>query len=154
MLTEAPTDILPDSVLTYSDCIAICDRAIASSEKLSSLINVSIVDAGGNALFFYKMPGAWEGSVDIAQSKAYTAFAFSGDKDKQGPLSTEELGKLSQPGKPLYGIQQTNTDKGIVIFGGGIPLYKNNKLVGAVGISGSTVDNDVEICTAAAGKLL
>lgn len=133
------------STLTYDECLSICANSMEEASKLKTLMNIAIVDAAGNLLFFFKMPGAWEGSVDIAQSKAYTAFAFSGNKDQQGPLSTEELGKLSQPGKPLFGIQNTNQDKGIVIFGGGVPLYKGNVLVGALGISGSSVENDIKV---------
>lgn len=144
-LTES-TDTT-SSILTYDECTAICEKAMEEASKLNTLMNIAIVDKSGNLLFFYKMPGAWEGSVDIAISKGYTAVAFSGDKDKQGPLPTDELGKLSQPGKPLFGIQNTNTDKGIVIFGGGTPLYKGNTLVGGLGISGSTVDNDVKVCS-------
>ena len=148
-LTETYDRASTSDFLTHDDCTSIISQAMAESSKLDVLMNIAIVDHTGNLAMFYKMPGAWEGSVGIAQSKAYTAFAFSGDKDKQGALSTEELGKLSQPGQPLFGIQNTNSDKGIVIFGGGIPVYKNSKLVGAVGISGSTVPNDVKVCTAA-----
>lgn len=134
-----------DLNLTYEDCINICVTAIKESTKIKALMNIAIVDRAGNLAFFYKMPSAWEGSVDIAKSKAYTAVAFSGDKDKQGPLTTAKLGDLSQPGQPLFGIQNTNRDKDVVTFGGGVPLYKSGNLIGALGISGSTVDDDVQI---------
>ena len=94
--------------LTYEDCIAICIKCLAESARLLTLMNISIVDESGKQKFFFKEAGAWDGSIDIAEGKAYTAFAFSGDKDKQGPLTTETLGTLAQPGKPLYGIQNTS----------------------------------------------
>lgn len=134
--------------LTLDDCDKIIKSAINKAEQLKTLMNIAIVDHTGNLISFAKMPGAWNGSIEIAKSKAYTAFSFSDNKDKQGPLTTEELGKLAQPGQPLFGIQNSNSDKGIIIFGGGIPLYKDNILVGAIGVSGSTVPNDIKVAEA------
>lgn len=147
-LNEVQEQTTDDCCLTLSDCETICSQAIKKSEDLNTLMDIAIVDHTGELLHFTRMPGAWVGSIKISQAKAYTAFAFSGDKDKQGPLSTAELGKLAQPGEPLFGIQNSNLDKEIIIFGGGIPLYKDGILVGAVGISGSTVDNDVKVAKA------
>lgn len=140
----------PSIELTLEDCAKITKQSIEKASQLKTLMCIAIVDCTGSLIHFSKMSGAWDGSVKISMSKAYTAYAFSGDKDKQGPLSTEELYKLSQPGQPLFGIQTTNTDNGIVTFGGGVPLYKNGVLVGGLGISGSTVDNDVAVATAGA----
>ena len=128
--------------------IAALNAALAKSRELKTAMNVAFVDAGGNLVVFFREPGAWLGSIDIAQSKAYTAVAFSGVGGD--PLPTDELGKLSQPGEPLFGIQNTNSGR-IVIFGGGIPVYTDGVLAGAVGVSGSTVDNDIAVAKAAAG---
>ena len=91
---------------------------------------------------------AWNGSKDIARGKAYTALAFSSDENA---LSSRSVGILSQPGQPLYGISKSNRNekKGIITFPGGIPLYKNGKLIGAIGVSGDTVDIDELIAKAA-----
>lgn len=135
-------------ILTTEDCNEIIKQSIDKANELEVLMNIAIVDCTGELMAFMRMDGAWLGSVHISQNKAYTAHAFSGDKDKQGPLTTEKLGELAQPGEPLYGIQDTNTK--IVVFGGGVPLYKGNVLVGALGISGSTVPNDIKVAEAGA----
>jgi uncharacterized protein GlcG (DUF336 family) len=92
------------------------------------------------------MDGAWLGSIDIAIRKARTARLFD--------METAKLGKMSQPGEPLYGIEQSNG--GLISFGGGIPIQDGaGNVIGAIGASGSTVDNDVKIAQAglsAAGK--
>jgi uncharacterized protein GlcG (DUF336 family) len=87
------------------------------------------------------MAGAWLGSVDIASNKAWTARAFD--------MPTEKLGKMAQSGKPLFGIDSTNHEK-VVIFGGGVPLKMGDVVVGAIGASGGTVDQDLEVVEAAA----
>lgn len=93
------------------------------------------------------MPDAWEGSVDIAEKKAHTAFAFSSDENA---LTSRTVGELSQPGGPLWQIGHSNPNGGVIEFPGGVPLYKNGRLVGAVGVSGDVVDVDEAIALAAA----
>lgn len=110
------------------------------AEKKSKEINVpivfSVVDDGGNLILLHKIEGALLASTDISINKAYTANALK--------MPTHELFDLAQPGKPLYGIEATNQGK-IVLFGGGYPLKINDKIVGAIGISGGTVEEDMEI---------
>ena len=84
------------------------------------------------------MDGAWLGSIDIAQSKAYTARAFD--------MPTRDLAEMAQPGEPLFGIEGSN--QSVIIFAGGIPLTDDETVVGAVGISGGTPDQDHEVCEA------
>src|SRR5947208_750997 len=102
-------------------------RVIAAAEKQAQAdgqpANVAVVDGGGNLVAFARMDGAWLGSIDIAINKAYTARAFN--------ISTKELAAQSQPGKPLFGIAETNQGR-IVIFAGGIPLQADGQVVGAV----------------------
>jgi uncharacterized protein GlcG (DUF336 family) len=86
------------------------------------------------------MDGALLASVDIAQNKAYTAASLE--------LTTETVWEVSQPGEPLYGLGETN-DGRIVTFGGGIPLEENGRVVGAVGVSGGSVEEDVTVAEAA-----
>lgn len=111
------------------------DKAIAEGLRM----NIAVVDVGGDLVAFERMDKAWLGSIDIAINKAYTAVAFN--------MTTEALGNASQPGEPLFGIHASNDGK-LIIFGGGIPLYRNGELVGAIGVSGSSVPNDILVAEA------
>lgn len=124
------------------------ERMVAAAKKKAAEINtkmdIAVVDAGGNLKAFARMDGAWLGSIDIAQRKARTARWFD--------MNTGEIGKLSQPGGPLFGIEHSND--GLITFPGGVPL-KNSKgeVVGAIGVSGSTVENDHTVAAAGAAAL-
>jgi uncharacterized protein GlcG (DUF336 family) len=115
----------------------------AATSKAASdglLMNVAVVDAGDNLTAFARMDGAWLGSIDIAIAKAHTARRFD--------ITTQELGQMAQPGEPLYGIHVL-AEGGNVIFAGGIPLEgPDGAIVGAVGVSGGTPDQDHEVCQA------
>lgn len=100
---------------------------------------IAIVDAGGSLVAFQRMDKALLVSIDVAINKAYTAVAVK--------LPTHELGQLAQPGQPLFGIH--NADGGrIVIFGGGLPLKRNDEIIGGIGVSGGSVDDDLLCATA------
>jgi uncharacterized protein GlcG (DUF336 family) len=120
-------------------------RVIAAGERKASEIGVpysiAVADAGGGLVTQIRMDGAWLGSVDLAINKAWTARAFD--------MPTEKLAKMAQSGKPLFGIDSTNHEK-VVIFGGGVPLKMGDTVVGALGASGGTVDQDLEVAAAAA----
>ena len=118
-------------------------------EALPAQIHVFVVDRHGKVRGHDGGPDAWEASIDIARSKAYTAVGFSSNENA---LSSRSIGYLAQPGMPLFGISITNLQHGIVTFPGGIPLYKHGCLVGAVGVSGDSVDIDERIAIAAASK--
>jgi len=111
------------------------------AKQLNLLMNVAIVDAGVNLVAFARMDDAWIGSIDLALGKARTARYFN--------MESGELGKLSQPGGPVWQIEHTNG--GLVTFPGGIPI-KNGKgdIIGAIGASGSTVENDHAVAQAGA----
>ncbi|PYV34239.1 MAG: glycolate utilization protein [Acidobacteria bacterium] len=121
------------------------EKIIAAAKKKAAQLNtrmdIAVVDAGGNLKAFARMDGAWLGSIDISIRKARTARWFD--------MNTGEIGKLSQPGGPLYGIEHSND--GLITFPGGVPL-KNSKgeIVGAIGVSGSTVENDHAVALAGA----
>src|SRR5205814_9869347 len=100
----------------------------------------AVVDAGGNLKGFARMDGAWLGSIDISIKKAKTARYFD--------MPTGEIGKLSQPGQPLYQIEVSNG--GLITFPGGIPIKSGDQIIGAIGSSGSTVDNDHAVSEAGA----
>ena len=124
------------------------ERVLAAAKKkaaeIGTKMDIAVVDAGTNLKAFVRMDGAWLGSIDIAQRKARTARWFD--------MNTGEIGKLSQPGGPLFGIEHSNG--GLITFPGGVPL-KNSKgeVVGAIGVSGSSVENDHTVALAGAAAL-
>lgn len=129
---------------TTSLSLADARRLIAAAEKKATQLgipyNIAVVDAGGNLISHVRMDGAWLGSIDISIHKAWTSRAFD--------MATGDLAKMAQSGKPLFGINSTNHEK-VVIFAGGMPVKKGDMVVGAVGASGGTVDQDKEVVEAA-----
>src|SRR5487761_1627282 len=119
-------------------------RIIAAAEKKANEIgqpmNIAVADAGGNLVAHVRMDGAWLGSVDISIKKAYTSRAFD--------ISTKDLASHSQPGGQFFGIHASNDGK-IMVFSGGIPLKRDGKVVGAVGVSGGSGDQDHAVAEAA-----
>jgi uncharacterized protein GlcG (DUF336 family) len=134
----------PIQTLTLADARTLVAGAEKKAGELGVPYNVAVVDAGGGLISHVRMDGAWLGSIDIAIHKAWTARAFD--------LSTDDLSKMSQSGKPLFGIDSTNHDK-VVIFGGGIPIKIGDVAIGAVGASGGTVDQDIKVAEAAVAAL-
>ncbi len=115
--------------------------AIEKSQELGVKMNIAVVDAGANLKAFARMDDAWLGSIDIAMKKARTARYFD--------MNTGEIGALSQPGGSLYNIEHSNG--GLITFPGGVPIRDaNGAVVGAIGVSGSTVENDHIVADAAA----
>ena len=113
--------------------------AIKKAEELELKMNIAVVDAGANLVVFARMDGAWLGSVDIAIKKARTARFFD--------MNTGEIGKLSQPGGALFNIEHSNG--GLISFPGGIPVKNSDSsIIGAIGVSGSTVENDHTVASA------
>jgi uncharacterized protein GlcG (DUF336 family) len=127
--------------LSLEDAKKIMQDAETKAKEIGVKMNIAVADVGGNLVAFERMDNAWMGSINIAQSKAFTAVAFN--------MTTEDLGKESQAGKSLFGIHTTNNGK-IVIFGGGIPLLRKGVLVGAIGVSGGAVAQDIEVAKAGA----
>ncbi len=112
------------------------DRAVEKAQELGVPVVFSAVDAGGNLMLLQRMEGALVGSVEVSAGKAYTAYAFQ--------MPTHELGAASRPDGPLYGIENANPGK-IVLFGGGFPYVVDGKVAGGIGVSGGTVEQDMEI---------
>ncbi|MBO0930898.1 GlcG/HbpS family heme-binding protein [Fibrella aquatilis] len=113
--------------------------AKAKALEINTLMNIAVVDAGANLVAFVRMDGAWLGSADISQKKARTARFFD--------MPTGELGKLSQPGGPLFNIEHANG--GLITFPGGLPIKNSaGEIIGAVGVSGSSVENDHTVAQA------
>lgn len=120
------------------------NKVIAAARKRAVKIkvpmNIAVVDEGNNLTAFAKMDGAWQGSINISQNKAYSARAFD--------MSTKDLGAASLPDGPLFGIHASNHGQ-IIIFAGGIPLVDGEgKVVGAIGVSGGSVEQDQDVAEA------
>lgn len=113
------------------------------AQEMGLKMNISVVDAGANLVAFGRMDGAWLGSADISMRKAKTARYFD--------MPTGELGKLSQPGGPLFNIEHSNG--GLITFPGGIPISSGNEVIGAIGVSGSSVENDNTVAQAGVDAL-
>jgi uncharacterized protein GlcG (DUF336 family) len=120
------------------DAVAAARRA---AEAIGVAMNIAVVDEGNNLVAFERMDGAWLGSIDIAQGKAYTARAFN--------MPTKDLAPLCQSGQPLFGIHASNGGR-LVIFAGGIPLAHGGEVVGAIGVSGGSVEQDQAVAEAGA----
>lgn len=130
--------------LVLTDAEKILAAAKKKAVEIKTLMNIAVVDAGGNLKAFVRMDGAWIGSVDISIRKARTAKFFD--------MNTGEIGKLSQPGGPLFGIEHSNG--GLITFPGGVPLKDaQGNVVGAIGVSGSTVENDHAVASAGSAAL-
>jgi uncharacterized protein GlcG (DUF336 family) len=127
--------------LTLEDARSLIAAGEKKATELGIPYNLAVVDAGGGLIAHVRMDGAWLGSVNIAINKAWTARAFD--------MPTDKLSKMAQSGKPLFGINSTNHEK-VVIFGGGVPLKLGDVVVGGLGASGGTVDQDLEVAEAAA----
>lgn len=112
--------------------------SLAESEAaaLHVPMTIAIADREGGLLFFGRMDGALPASTELAVSKAFTAASLR--------MSTDEVGRLAQPGGMLYGIQHTHPGK-IVLFGGGLPLRLCGSVCGAIGVSGGTVEQDIQV---------
>jgi uncharacterized protein GlcG (DUF336 family) len=114
------------------------------AQEIGVPMNIAVVDEGNNLVAFVRMDGALLGSIDIAQGKAYTARAFD--------MGTDELAPLAQPGQPLFGIHASNQGR-VIVFPGGVLLKADDTVVGAVGVSGGTVDQDQQVAEAGAAAL-
>lgn len=127
--------------ITLAQAQKVVEAALAQSKKIETKMNVAVVDAGMNLVAFAREDGAWLGSIDIAMKKARTARGFD--------MDSGEIGKLSQPGGALYNIEHSNG--GLISFPGGVPLKDaSGTIVGAIGVSGSTVENDHAVASAGA----
>lgn len=128
--------------------LAQAEKMIAAAKEksvaLDTKMNIAIVDAGANLVTFTRMDGAWLGSLDISIKKAKTARFFD--------MNTGVIGELSQPGGSLYNIEHSNG--GLITFPGGVPIKNaNGDVIGAIGVSGSTVENDHAVAEAGVAAL-
>src|SRR5579875_1246635 len=130
--------------LDLEDARHIIAAATQKAVAIGQPMNIAVVCAGGYLLAFERMPGAWLGSVDIAQKKAWTSRAFN--------ISTQDLGKNSQSGDQFFGIHASNEGK-VMIFAGGLPIKKGDKIIGAIGVSGGSGEQDHAVAQAGAAVI-
>ena len=132
-------------MITLNDARNVISAAEKKAGEIGQPMNIAVVDGGGNLISHIRMDGAWIGSINISTNKAFTSRAFD--------IATKDLAKHSQPGGQFYGIHASN-DGRIMIFAGGIPLKRNGKVVGAIGVSGGSGEQDQAVAEAGAGAFL
>lgn len=130
--------------ITLEQAEKMIHAAKEKSVNLGTKMNIAIVDAGANLVAFARMDGAWLGSLDISIKKAKTSRFFD--------MNTGVIGELSQPGGALYNIEHSNS--GLITFPGGMPIKNaTGEVIGAIGISGSSVENDHAVAEAGIAAL-
>jgi uncharacterized protein GlcG (DUF336 family) len=130
-------------MLTLKDAMKVINAAQKKAETIGQPMNIAVADGGGNLVAHVRMDGAWLGSIDISIKKAFTARAFD--------LSTKDLAPLAQPGADFFGINTSN-DGRIMIFAGGVPLRRAGEVVGAIGVSGGSGEQDQAVAEAGAAS--
>ena len=128
-------------MLTLEEARRVITAAELKAQEIGQPMNIAIADEGGNLKAHVRMDGAWLGSIDIAINKAFTARAFD--------ISTKELAENSQSGEQFFGIHVSNHGR-VMIFAGGIPLKRDGKIVGAIGVSGGDGKQDQTVAEAGA----
>ncbi len=126
-------------MITLEDARRVVSAAEEKAREIGQPMDIAVLDAGRNLKSFARMDDAWLGSIEIAIDKAYTSTSFE--------MSTEDLASQAQPGQPLFGINTTSNSR-VVIFAGGIPIERDGQVVGAVGVSGGTPDQDQQVAEA------
>jgi uncharacterized protein GlcG (DUF336 family) len=128
-------------MLTLADARKVIAAAEKKAQEMKWPSNIAVVDEGGNLVSHVRMDGAWIGSIDISINKAFTSRAFD--------ISTKELAANSQPGDQFFGIHISNRGR-IMIFAGGIPLKRSGRVIGAIGVSGGSGEQDQTVAEAGA----
>ena len=130
--------------ITLEDSRRVIDAAERKAQDIGQPMDIAVADAGGNLKAHVRMDGALLASVHISMNKAYSAVALK--------AQTKDLAGVTQPGAPLFGLGEASNGR-IVIFAGGIPLVRDGDIVGAIGVSSGTVEQDQEVAEAGAAAL-
>jgi len=128
-------------MITLEDARRIIAAAETKAKEIGQPMNIAVADAGGNLVAHVRMDNAWIGSIDISIKKAWTSRAFD--------ITTKDLAENSQSGDQFFGIHASNNGK-VMIFAGGIPLKKDGRIVGAIGVSGGSGEQDHTVAEAGA----
>jgi uncharacterized protein GlcG (DUF336 family) len=132
------------SALTLKEAQVLIEAAEKRADEVGQPVNIAVVDAGGNLIAHIRQDGAWIGSVDISIKKAWTSRAFD--------IQTKDLGDNAQPSQQFYGIHGTNDGK-VIIFAGGVPLKRDGVVIGGLGVSGGSGEQDQTIAEAGLAAL-
>ena len=132
------------TALTLADARAVIQAAEKRAEEIGQPVNIAVVDDGGNLIAHVRQDGAWIGSIDISINKAWTSRAFE--------IQTKDLGSHSQPGQQFYGIHTTNGGR-VTLFAGGTPLIRDGVVIGGLGVSGGSGEQDQTVAEAGAAAL-
>ncbi len=127
-------------MITLSLAARMTDAALARADELGALVSAAVVDAGGHLVHFQRMDRAEIAGPTLAVDKAFTAVAHR--------IATAELTALAAPGGDLAGLQANGGGR-YVVFGGGLPCWNDGRVVGGVGVSGGTAEQDVACARAA-----
>src|SRR5215212_968770 len=127
--------------ITLEEAHRVIDAAQRKAQQISQPMDIAVVDAGGNLKAHVRMDGAFVGSITISINKAYTAIAFQ--------QQTAHLQEDTRPGGPIFGLSDAHGGR-LVVFPGGIPLVREGEIVGAIGVSTGTVEQDQEVAEAGA----
>ena len=130
-----------EKIVTLAEARKVIAAAEKKAEEIKWPMNIAVVDEGGNLVSHVRMDGAWIGSIDISINKAFTSRAFD--------IATKDLAANSQPGDQFFGIHVSNRGR-VMIFAGGIPLKRGGKVVGAIGVSGGSGEQDQTVAEAGA----
>ena len=133
IVREVVKQMKPAPTMNLKLALALMEKGEAEAQRIGVKAVVAVSDASGRTVAIHCTDGAYIGSFDVALNKTYTSVAFQ--------MSTAKLAELAAPGGSLYGIQFTNEGK-IVIFGGGEPLYVDDVMIGAIGVSGGSAEQD------------
>ena len=133
IVREVVKQMKPAPTMNLKLALALMEKVEAEAQRIGVKAVVAVSDASGRPVAIHCTDGAYIGSFDVALNKTYTSVAFQ--------MSTAKLAELAAPGGSLYGIQFTNEGK-IVIFGGGEPLYVDDVMIGAIGVSGGSAEQD------------
>ena len=128
-------------MVTLEDAKKVIAAAESKATEIGQPMNIAVADAGGNLVAHVRMDGAWIGSIDISIKKAFTARAFD--------IATKDLAQHSQSGGQFFGIHASN-DGRVMIFAGGVPLKRDGRVVGAIGVSGGSGEQDHAVAEAGA----
>ena len=127
--------------VTLEEARRVIDAAEKKAQEIGQPMDIAVVDAGGNLKAHVRMDGANIGSISIAINKGYTAIAFQGE--------TADLQPMTRPDGPIYGLSDAHGGR-LVVFPGGIPLVRNGSIVGAIGVSTGTIEQDQVVAEAGA----
>src|SRR5258706_15784809 len=129
------------SALKLEDARRVISAAEKKANEIGQPMNIAVADEGGNIVAHVRMDNAWIGNIDISMNKAYASSAFE--------IEAKELAKHAQSGGQFFGVHVSNDGK-VMIFAGGVPLKREGKIVGAIGVSGGSGDQDQSVATAGA----